>query len=89
MLIAAIFVSCCYKLILKINAMEYFLGLLRFRVKLEYNNGTEENIDSEMTQLVKASSKELAREALLEYWEKESNGAILIEARINDTVCGR
>lgn len=69
--------------------MEYFLGLLRFKVKIEYNNGTEETIDSEMTQLVKASSKELAREALLEYWEKEINGAILIEARINDTVCGR
>ena len=69
--------------------MEYFLGLLRFRVKLEYNNGTEETIESELTQLVKASNKELAREALLEYWEKESNGAILIEARINDTVCGR
>lgn len=74
---------------LKINAMEYFLGLLRFKVKLKYNNGTEETIDSEMTQLVKASNKELAREALLEYWEKENNGAILIEARINDTVCGR
>ena len=68
--------------------MEYYLGLLRFRVKLEYDNGTEETIDSEMTQLVKASSKENARKALLDYWEKESNGAILIEARINDTVCG-
>lgn len=69
--------------------MEYFLGLLRFRVKLEYNNEIEETIESEMTQLVKASNKELAREALLDYWEKESNGAVLIEARINDTVFGR
>lgn len=69
--------------------MEYFLGLLRFRVKLECNNGTEETIESEMTQLVKASNKELARVALLDYWERECNGAILIEARINDTVCGK
>lgn len=68
--------------------MEYFLGLLRFKVKIEHNNATEETFDCEMTQLVKASSKELAREALLEYWEKEGNGAILVEARINDTVCG-
>lgn len=68
--------------------MEHFLGLLRFKIKLEYNNGTEEIIESEMTQLVKASDKSNAQKALLEYWEKESNGAILIDARIYDTIIG-
>jgi hypothetical protein len=53
---------------------------------MEFDNGTEQKIDSEMTQLVRAITKEEARKALVTWFEKEGNGAILIEARINDTI---
>lgn len=64
------------------------MGILRFQVKIEYNNGTEETIISEMMLLVKASNKENARFALVKYFKEQSNGSVLLEARINDTVCG-
>ena len=69
--------------------MEYYLGIFRFKVTFDFDNGTAHSIDSEMMQLVKASNKELAREALMEYWEAESNGAVLYELRVNDTVIGK
>lgn len=65
-----------------------YLGLLRFKVVFDEDNKKIE-IPDEMTQLVMASNKDNARVALLEYWEKENNGAILIEARINDTIIGK
>lgn len=66
--------------------MNYYLGLLRFKMKIEFDNGMEQTIDSEMTQLVRAITKEDARKALIKYFDKTANGAILIEARINDTI---
>jgi len=69
--------------------MEYFLGKIRFLLKIEYDFGMEENIEGELSHLVKASDKDLARIALLEYWEKENNGAVLLEARIYDTIFGK
>lgn len=65
--------------------MEYYLGIFRYMVIFDGSH----YIDSELTQLVKASNKELAREVLMEYWEKECNGAVLKELRINDTVIGK
>lgn len=66
--------------------MEYYLAIFRYIVIFRFENKTETYADSEMTQLVKAENKEEARKACMEYWEKESNGAVLKELRINDTI---
>lgn len=66
--------------------MNYYLGLLRFKVKIEFDNGTETTFDSEMTKLIRAITREEARKALIKYFEKTGNGATLIDALINDTI---
>lgn len=63
----------------------YYLGMLRFIVTIKTAKG-DERINSEMFQLVKAENKQKAREGLVSYFNNTSNGATLLEARINDTI---
>lgn len=79
--------------------MEYYLGIIRYMVKVPSQMTPHTMIGSkdkgewlqlELHQLIKASTKELAKETLEESWEKENKeGYMLRGMRINDTIIGK
>ena len=72
--------------------MEHYLGFIKYLVDIEYHN-IKETITCDAIHLVKASNADNARKALVEFFEEEyksvEGNAVLIEARINQTIVGK
>lgn len=64
--------------------MDYYLGIVSYVLKCAGDN----EINSAITQLVKASTKEKARDAMVKDFKEQLPEAIILEARIHDTIIG-
>lgn len=67
----------------------YYASKLEFQISIKVEGGEPLIIKNTVEQLVLASNKDNARQAVIDAFKMEYPNGIILECRINDTIIGK